>query len=366
MDDPSEEQRLQADHPQHALQKNGGLADQWYMDDGDIMCHPILVLPFLQDFDVANAGVGAERNPLKTEVIYIVNDLDAAPPEWRIGDVRKMAKTSAVIDGSITLGVAVGSRQFIAHQLLGQADVARATHERVCQDPQTEFAHLREFGGQRYQPHPAGSRHTILQEQRAAEVCDEIGQRSLERPFVGLTEDSMTQATLSAGQSGLSSGGFHRSQTPHPSDEQAFSVTNPTIASLEHPSSASQDEDSDDMDFSAPRQSRLSAPQLQAQLSRHTDRTRLRRPKDTLLSKGAWQQVTRIEVLTPHDNITIVQKRLDNSVLVGGGQCRCCGSFLDPQLEHSRNLQHCRSHARPQRVRSRCGLRLETCRPGHC
>ena len=24
------------------------------MDDGDIMCHPILV-PFLQDFDVANA-----------------------------------------------------------------------------------------------------------------------------------------------------------------------------------------------------------------------------------------------------------------------------------------------------------------------
>ena len=28
-----------------------------------------------------------------------VNDLDAAPPEWRIGDVRSMAKTSAVTDG---------------------------------------------------------------------------------------------------------------------------------------------------------------------------------------------------------------------------------------------------------------------------
>ena len=86
--DSAEEQRLQADHaaklqesanfqlggpekhtgsndPQHALQKNGGLADQWYMDDGDIMCHPIPVLPFLQDFDVANARVGAERDPLK-------------------------------------------------------------------------------------------------------------------------------------------------------------------------------------------------------------------------------------------------------------------------------------------------------------
>ena len=51
--------------PHHALQKSGGLADQWYMDDGDIVRHPILVLPFLQDFDVANARVGAEWNPLK-------------------------------------------------------------------------------------------------------------------------------------------------------------------------------------------------------------------------------------------------------------------------------------------------------------
>ena len=38
-------------------------------------------------------------------------------------------------------------------------------------------------------------------------------------------------------------------------------------------------------------------------------------------------------VLTPHDYITNVQKRLGNRV--GGGQCRCCGSFLDPQLEHA-------------------------------
>ena len=45
------------------------------------------------------------------------------------------------------------------------------------------------------------------------------------------------------------------------------SVTNPTVSELEHPSSASQDDDGDDMDFSStPRKSRLSAPQLQAQL----------------------------------------------------------------------------------------------------
>ena len=58
------------------------------------------------------------------------------------------------------------------------------------------------------------------------------------------------------------------------------------MSDLEHPSSASQEEDSEDVDFSARRKSRLSAPQLQAQLSRLTDRTRLRRLKNTLLSKG--------------------------------------------------------------------------------
>ena len=143
VDDPSELQRLQADHaarmqepanfqlggpekltsahdPQHALQKNGGLADQWHMDDGDIMCHPILVLLFLQDFEVANARVGAERNPLKTGVIYYVNDLDSAPPEWRIHDVQSMAKVSTVTAGSITLGVAVKPRQYIDGPALGQ------------------------------------------------------------------------------------------------------------------------------------------------------------------------------------------------------------------------------------------------------
>ena len=109
------------------------------------------------------------------------------------------------------------------------------------------------------------------------------------------------------------------------------------------------------MDFSAPRKSRLSAPQLQAQLSRSTDRIRLRRLKSTLLSKGAWQQFTRIEdvchthvchkwlyhldacavsVLTPHDYITNMQTRLGNRAWTGFGECRLCGSFLDPQLEH--------------------------------
>ena len=137
---------------------------------------------------------------------------------------------------------------------------------------------------------------------------------------------------------------------------QGLGVANPTIASLEHPGSASHDADSDDMDFSV-RKSRFSVSQLQAQLSRLMDRTRLRRLKNTLLSKGglaASDKNRRLvprsglpqvaappgppcaeSVLTPHDDITNAQKRFGNRVLVGGGQCRCCGSFLDPQLERA-------------------------------
>ena len=143
------------------------------------MCHPTLVLPFLQDFDDANVRVGDERHPLKTEVIYYVNDLDAAPPEWSIGDVRSLAKISAVTNGSTTLGVAVGFRQFIADQLFSKADVICATHERaqLCQDPQTEFALLREnLEVSRINHILRVHGHKFLEEQSAAAVYDEIGQ----------------------------------------------------------------------------------------------------------------------------------------------------------------------------------------------
>ena len=135
-------------------------------------------------------------------------------------------------------------------------------------------------------------------------------------------------------------------------------VPNPTISECEQSSSASQDDDDDSERTSPPtRKKRLSAPQLQAQLARLSDRTRLRRLKDTLHSKGAWQQVTRIEdlchthvshkwlyhldacegsVFTPHDDIiTNVQKKLGNRAWTGFGQCRLCGSFLDHQLHLS-------------------------------
>ena len=132
-------------------------------------------------------------------------------------------------------------------------------------------------------------------------------------------------------------------------------VTNQTVSEIEHSGSASQDDDDSDFEcVSAHRKSPLIGPELQAQLSRLSDRTRLRRLKTAHYSKGAWQQVTRIEdlchthvshtwlyhldacagsVLAPLDKITNVQKRLRNRAWTGFCQCRLCGSFLDHQLE---------------------------------
>ena len=143
------------------------------MDDGDILCHPILVPSYLQEFDDANDKMRAERNPQKTDVIYHVADLAAAPPEWKVDEVRKLVSVSTAAIGSNTLGVAVGPRRFIADHLQAKADVIRARHERVqlCQDPQTEFALLREsLGVSRINHILLLHGHTILQEKRAAEM----------------------------------------------------------------------------------------------------------------------------------------------------------------------------------------------------
>ena len=79
-------------------------------------------------------------------------------------------------------------------------------HERVrlCQDPQTYFALLREsLGVSRINHNLRVHGHTIKQEKRAVEIFDEVGQRNFERVFSGFMEDSLEQATFSASQSGI-------------------------------------------------------------------------------------------------------------------------------------------------------------------
>ena len=67
-----------------------------------------------------------------------------------------------------------------------------------------------------------------------------------------------------------------------------------SIADIEQCDPTSQHEDDGDEITRVPvREGRLNATQLQAHLSRLSDRTWLRRFKSTLLAKGAWQQVAK-------------------------------------------------------------------------
>ena len=67
-------------------------------------------------------------------------------------------------------------------------------------------------------------------------------------------------------------------------------------------------------------------------------------------------------VQAPHGYSTNVQ--IGNRVL-GGGQCRCCDSCLDPQLEHAETCSNAEATKEALRVRSRRSLRHETGRPWH-
>ena len=124
-------------------------------------------------------------------------------------------------------------------------------------------------------------------------------------------------------------------------------ITSTTIPEIEQIGPTSQHDDDSEPTFAPHRKIRLSAPQLQAQLSRQSDRTQLRRLKNTLHTKGVWQQITRIEdlchthvshkwlyhldacvggVLTPHDHITNVQKKKSS---IGAALARADVVYVD-------------------------------------
>ena len=130
--------------PRHEVQAEGGLADFWYLDDGDILCDPRLVQPFLASFDSVNPNVGAERNVSKTEVIYFTSkeELEAHAEELQLSAVQALAAVSTADDAGLTLGVATRASSAVEEQLASKTGVVQAMTERVgvCYDVQTEYA----------------------------------------------------------------------------------------------------------------------------------------------------------------------------------------------------------------------------------
>ena len=141
----SPERVIGTDDPRHALQENGGQADQWYLDDGDILCHQYWFCPTYKRSTPLTLKLGQNETHRKTEFIHYVTDL--------------------LLSGTSTT--------FAQRPLLPQ------------QSNEISQLGVGEPGRQQNQPHPWGYTATQFFKKRkeAANIFDEVGHMSLERLF---------------------------------------------------------------------------------------------------------------------------------------------------------------------------------------
>eukprot|EP00973_Karenia_brevis_P039041 5391006-Karenia_brevis.AAC.1 len=78
--------------PTDEIQCAGGLADFWYLDDGDVWCDPALAVPYLRAFDSANLEIGGERNLQKTVVVMYATEeqMKEHAEEWQLDSLSSL------------------------------------------------------------------------------------------------------------------------------------------------------------------------------------------------------------------------------------------------------------------------------------
>ena len=133
----------------------------------------------------------------ETKVIRHVQDLDAAPLEWKINDIRPLASVTTAAE------VSRSELQWDLASMLRTSSWQEQTSSMpcmmMCQDPQTEFALLRESLGVSRTNHVLRIHgHIILKEKEgAAKIFDEVGQWSretLSRDYSGLEQATLRRA----------------------------------------------------------------------------------------------------------------------------------------------------------------------------
>ena len=218
--------------PAHEVQKLGGLVDLWFLDDGDILCDPVLVRPLLEAHDHADHAVGGQRNKSKTEVIYFADDATLASHEaaWQLGAVRQMASIRTAADSGMTLGVATGAHEAVEEQLERKAQVVRAMQERVAiaQDVQTQHILNRESLGVGRVNHILRVHgDTLARQSTKLGDFDSTINREMDRLFPGLSNESRDQATLAPAYGGL---GWRRaSDIARPANLAALVMARPIV-----------------------------------------------------------------------------------------------------------------------------------------
>ena len=219
--------------PAHEIQAFGGIADFWYLDDGDIICHPELVLAILQSHDNADAAAGGSRNLSKSEVLYFVDEatLAAHTSDWHLAEVGALADVKCAENHGLTLGVATGDLDAIERQLERKTEVVKAIQERIAtvNDVQTEHVLNRDSLGVCRVNHILRVHGTTLHRENSAALrqFDESGRREKDRLFPGLTEESHIQASLSDAYGGL--GWRKASEVALPANLAALIMSAPKI-----------------------------------------------------------------------------------------------------------------------------------------
>ena len=218
--------------PRHEVQALGGIADFWYLDDGDILCDPRLVPALIQHYDPADAEVGGKRNIPKSEVLYYATaaELEEHEAEWQVDTVRTLASVRTANDSGMTLGVVTGSLAKIEEQLERKADVIRAMQERVAvtNDVQTQHVLNRECLGVGKVNHILRVHGDQLAQEGTSLAKFDVAMRTeMDRLFPGLTDEGRQQATLAAAKGGL--GWRTATDTARPANLGALTMAKPKV-----------------------------------------------------------------------------------------------------------------------------------------
>ena len=168
--------------PGAATAPGGGVFDVWYLDDGDTLTTPELVMPYIEALDAANVKMGAERSKTKTEVIFFMGreELDAKEVEWDLAAIRGEAEIRTADEGVLTLGVVTGPREKVEEQIRTKAKVLGQIHKQVevVDDAQIEHIMAKESLGIARINHILRVHGSALKEGDSLNVMDEAARKT--------------------------------------------------------------------------------------------------------------------------------------------------------------------------------------------
>ena len=130
-------------HPGNTPAEGGHVLDAWYLDDGLVLTHPMLAVPFLEAFDRRSDEKGAERNRQKTKVAMLVAkaEVETHTAEWQLDKMRELADVCYEPESMIALGAETMGGAAAVKQFREKTRVVKAMLRRIplCQDAQVEL-----------------------------------------------------------------------------------------------------------------------------------------------------------------------------------------------------------------------------------